>query len=118
MTRNLHGYRQGVEWPAKGETIDIPDHEAADLVANGYAIAAAEATEEETTDEDTTDTTDADKVTGEGSDADDAEQGDDDTGPTKEDLLATAKELGLKVDGRSSAETIAEAIAAAEANQD
>lgn len=42
MKTKIGGFRNGVEWPPIGGTIDVPDHEAADLVANGYAEPAAE----------------------------------------------------------------------------
>ena len=34
---HLTGTRNGVEWPAYGEEIDLPDEEAADMVAAGMA---------------------------------------------------------------------------------
>lgn len=37
MTANITGTRNGVDWPAPGETVDVPDGEAADLVAVGLA---------------------------------------------------------------------------------
>lgn len=37
MLTKIGGYRNGLEWPDRGGTIDVPDHEAADLIANGYA---------------------------------------------------------------------------------
>lgn len=37
MTTNIGGYRDGVPWPAPGDSIDVPDHEAVDLVVAGYA---------------------------------------------------------------------------------
>lgn len=45
MLTKIGGYRNGLEWPERGGTIDVPDHEAADLIANGYATPAT-ATEE------------------------------------------------------------------------
>lgn len=37
MRVHITGYRDGEPWPAVGGTIDVPDGEAADLVANQYA---------------------------------------------------------------------------------
>lgn len=37
MKRHITGTRDGVEWPAVGGEIDVPDHEAADLIAAGHA---------------------------------------------------------------------------------
>lgn len=37
MTIQIGGSRNGEYWPAPGDTIDVPDHEAADLIANKYA---------------------------------------------------------------------------------
>lgn len=42
MTRHISGTRDGVDWPAPGESIDVPDEEAASLIANGLAKAADE----------------------------------------------------------------------------
>lgn len=42
MNTQIGGYRNGEPWPLKGGTIDLPDHEAADLIANGYAAALEE----------------------------------------------------------------------------
>jgi len=40
MKINITGSRNGEPWPAPGGTLDVPDHEAADLIAAGYAVAA------------------------------------------------------------------------------
>lgn len=37
MKTRIGGYRNGEPWPAPGETIDVPAHEAHGLIANGYA---------------------------------------------------------------------------------
>lgn len=37
MKSNIGGFRNGIEWPPIGTVIEIVDHEAADLVAAGYA---------------------------------------------------------------------------------
>lgn len=39
MRIKIGGYRNGEEWPDAGGTIDVPDHEADSLIANGYATA-------------------------------------------------------------------------------
>lgn len=41
MKRQISGTRDGVDWPAPGESIDVPDEEAASLIVNGLAEAAA-----------------------------------------------------------------------------
>lgn len=43
MLAGITGTRDGREWPQVGGTIDLPDLEAADLVAAGYAARAEEA---------------------------------------------------------------------------
>lgn len=40
MKTRIGGFRNGQEWPAPGDHIDVPDHEARDLIAAGYAEAA------------------------------------------------------------------------------
>lgn len=48
MIQHITGTRDGVEWPLKGGTIDLPDHEAADLIGAGLAKeATGEAVEAE-----------------------------------------------------------------------
>lgn len=42
MTANITGCRNGVNWPAPGEEIDLPDNEAAEMCAAGYAEPIAE----------------------------------------------------------------------------
>lgn len=42
MLTTIGGHRNGVEWPRRGETLDVPDHEAADLIAARYAAPARE----------------------------------------------------------------------------
>jgi hypothetical protein len=37
MRTQIGGTRNGVPWPARGGLIDVPPHEAADLIAAGYA---------------------------------------------------------------------------------
>lgn len=37
MLTSFTGNRNGEPWPLPGGTIDVPDHEAADLIRNRYA---------------------------------------------------------------------------------
>jgi len=37
MLFQISGTRDGVDWPAAGGVIDVPEQEAADLIANGFA---------------------------------------------------------------------------------
>lgn len=37
MTSQISGLRDGKEWPAPGETIDLPDDEANLVVSGGHA---------------------------------------------------------------------------------
>lgn len=39
MSIQIGGYRNGEPWPAPGNTIDVPEAEAHDLIANHYAEA-------------------------------------------------------------------------------
>jgi len=39
MRARITGTRNGVEWPAPGEPVDLPQDEAELLVANGLAVA-------------------------------------------------------------------------------
>lgn len=39
MRRQISGTRDGVDWPAPGGTIDVPDDEAATLISLGHAEA-------------------------------------------------------------------------------
>lgn len=43
MLTQISGTRDGQEWPRPGDAIDVPDHEAADLILAGYAKEAADA---------------------------------------------------------------------------
>lgn len=43
MTTQISGWRDGQEWPRPGEAIDVPAHEAADLILAGYAKEATDA---------------------------------------------------------------------------
>ncbi len=42
MRRQISGTRDGVDWPAPGETIDVPDDEAAQLISLGHAVVPGE----------------------------------------------------------------------------
>lgn len=44
MKTHITGYRDGQEWPQRGGEIDLPDDEAHDLEANGYAEIVGEPT--------------------------------------------------------------------------
>ena len=35
---SLSGLRDGVAWPASGEVVDLPDVEAADMIAAKFAV--------------------------------------------------------------------------------
>lgn len=39
MLRQISGTRDGVDWPAPGDTIDVPDDEAMSLIELGHAEA-------------------------------------------------------------------------------
>jgi hypothetical protein len=55
MKTKIGGYRNLEEWPPVGGTIDLPDHEALDLISQGYASVTETApTPEVTTDADAT----------------------------------------------------------------
>lgn len=41
MLASISGTRDGVDWPAKGETLDVPADEAASLIDAGLATAGA-----------------------------------------------------------------------------
>ncbi len=43
MKTQISGTRDGADWPAPGGTIDVPDGEAADLIAGGLAEPAPQA---------------------------------------------------------------------------
>lgn len=40
LIAHITGTRNGVDWPALGETIDVPDSEAADLIGSRLAVEA------------------------------------------------------------------------------
>jgi hypothetical protein len=61
MTAHITGFRNEEPWPEVGETLELPDHEAADLIIAGYAEEC-----------DATETTERDEAT--------AAQGDEDAG--------------------------------------
>lgn len=43
MLRQISGTHDGVDWPAPGESLDVPDDEAAGLIANGLACQSDDA---------------------------------------------------------------------------
>ena len=48
MTARISGSRDGVDWPAIGESLTVPDEEAADLVRLGFARIVAKPAERAT----------------------------------------------------------------------
>lgn len=42
---SISGMRDGEPWPPKGATVDLPDQEASDMIAQGYVDAVDAATE-------------------------------------------------------------------------
>lgn len=42
MLVDISGTRDGQEWPGRGGTIDVPDYEAQDLIANKFAELVAD----------------------------------------------------------------------------
>ena len=49
MRARLSGTRNGEDWPADGESIDLPDDEAVQLLNQGMAVPADEAKAERAT---------------------------------------------------------------------
>lgn len=47
MLRQVSGTRDGVDWPAAGENLEVPDDEATSLIAIGLAKAAGETIDEQ-----------------------------------------------------------------------
>lgn len=45
MTARISGTRDGADWPAPGESLTVPDDEAADLVQLGFARIVAKPVE-------------------------------------------------------------------------
>lgn len=43
MQHKISGTRDGVEWPERGEEIDLPADEAAALISQGSAVASKDA---------------------------------------------------------------------------
>lgn len=82
MRSNIGGYRNGEEWPRRGGTLDVPDHEGRDLIAAGHAEEARDAAP---IDQDDHATVDHDAPPAAHDDADPA--GDDDA-PTADDPVA------------------------------
>ena len=48
MVGLVSGMRNGVDWPAPGQSIDVPEREARELIASGIAKAAPSAPVAET----------------------------------------------------------------------
>lgn len=44
MLADISGTIDGQDWPGKGNETDVPDHVAADLIANGFAEPVARKT--------------------------------------------------------------------------
>ena len=42
MLTTFSGTRDGIAWPERGGIIDLPDLEAAELIAQGHALAASQ----------------------------------------------------------------------------
>lgn len=83
MNTKIGGYRDGVEWPDPGECLDVPAHEAADLIANGYAKEASDA------DQDNAGDNDGDRSTAPTGDP--APEGDGNPAPTGEQVAVKPK---------------------------
>ena len=122
MKTKIGGYRNEVPWPEVGDTIEVPDHEANDLIRNGYAEPVsyvADSTTPEGTDDAPAHEPEPseDPADDEGQDPTDSADPDagDDQDVTKADLIARAEELGVEVDGRWGKAKLLSAIAAAEA---
>lgn len=64
MLINITGARNAEPWPAMGETLDVPDHEGADLIAQGYAVDAKAPVADEPDDEGSTVRAESTKSTG------------------------------------------------------
>lgn len=63
MLIEISGTIDGQPWPARGETADLPEQIAADLITNGHAIAAGKDTGIETADVDPVEETATAKTT-------------------------------------------------------
>lgn len=83
----ITGTRDGDEWPDVGGTLDVPDREAADLIAVGYAKEVDGATGSES-DVDETETAEPD--------ADPAEDSDTEPEPEPESVKKPAKKRSKK----------------------
>lgn len=96
MTKNITGYRNLEPWPAPGGTIEVPDHEAEDLINAGLARIPeenADAIDPGHADDEATE--DSDEPAGDGPDDQAAENsGDapaDDTAPPRAPVKRPAK---------------------------
>lgn len=43
MNRTITGLRDGLYWPKRGQEMELPDQEADEMIANGMAVAVADA---------------------------------------------------------------------------
>jgi hypothetical protein len=108
MKSRIGGTRNGEEWPAVGGVVDVPDHEAADLITAGYAAPAKEDHDREAGPDDGSAETGAagPEATGEGPEApaDTLDELDRDA------LIAYADEHDIKVNKRHGADKLRAAI--------
>ncbi|HRW39291.1 MAG TPA: hypothetical protein P5254_16450 [Aquihabitans sp.] len=120
MLRHITGSRNGEPWPLKGGELDLPDHEAADLIAAGHAKEAPDAQPLDPMPADTADSAagpdDAAAAVPEPDGA--AGTVDDEPAPDldaldKEQLIALAAARGIDVSARWGAARLRDTIAAA-----
>jgi hypothetical protein len=118
MNTRIGGFRNGEPWPEPGGVIDVPDHEAVDLIANGYAseadpdeIPAIEENSDGEADEDA-DTASGEAAAGEGDeDATTArDEASDLEALTVAELRELAAERGVDLDGLTKKADILEAL--------
>lgn len=114
MKKHITGSRNGIEWPEIGDTIELPEHEAADMISNGYVEEASNAEADpkaaEDGDEDADDTGAADAEAGDG-DAEASPDGLDELDHAA--LIAYAEAHELDVNHRLGEKKLREAIRAA-----
>lgn len=109
MKTKIGGFRDGRPWPGVGGLIDLPDHEAADMIANGYCEESdADEIEQPETESDETETED-------GGEAGDSESDETETAEPlgdlkKADLLDVAAELDIEGRSAMNKAQLAEAI--------
>jgi len=117
MLTKIGGFRNGEEWPDKGAVIDVPDHEARDLILARYARQEApDAPDATTVDEpdvpaaggdDDGQADDVDETVPEVGDAGELD------GLDKRALIALAAKRGIEVNPRWGATRLRERIAKA-----